>query len=246
MGKRWNEDELNYLEEKWGQTSIPKIAKNLNRTIPAIKLKANQLGLGNHRYSRAEIPANQLFNALGYSYTPPNLKRFKNLGLKIIIKATIEKKYYFINLEYFWKWAEKNKKALNFARFEEGALGQEPDWVDEKRKSDRLNPAKCNVNRKWTNSETQLLIQKTKNGNYTYFELAKEFNRTESAIKKRLIKIKVNYRPIQQDPMPWSNEDEKKLLDLFNKGYDKKSIAVVLNRSQLSIEGKLYKKGIRG
>ena len=47
LGKRtWTKEEESYLEENWGRLSIPTIAKNLNRTSPAIKIRAQRLGLG--------------------------------------------------------------------------------------------------------------------------------------------------------------------------------------------------------
>ena len=47
MGQRrnWSLEELQYLEEKWGATSIPAIAKHLGRSIQSVKNKAYRLGL---------------------------------------------------------------------------------------------------------------------------------------------------------------------------------------------------------
>lgn len=48
MGKWWNKEEIEFLEDNWGYKSIPAIAKSLNRTISAVKAKAVKLGLGDH------------------------------------------------------------------------------------------------------------------------------------------------------------------------------------------------------
>lgn len=241
MAKLWSEEDINYLEEKWGIYSIPTIAKNLGRSIDSIRIRAHKLGLGSHRYAREEMPLNQFLRALGYSVAPTNIERFKRIGLQIERKVVINKEFNFINLKKFWTWAKKNQSKINFARFEELALGEEPAWVYEKRKMDRLNPAKVNVNRIWTKQEERLLLQKVKNGRYTYRELSKDFNRTEAAIKTKLIKLKSKCRPIQQEPRLWSIQEEEKLKELYEKGYDRKAIAEVLNKSQLSVTAKIGK-----
>ena len=46
IGRSWSAEEIAYLEEKWGVTSIPAIAKKLNRSINSIKCKAKKIGLG--------------------------------------------------------------------------------------------------------------------------------------------------------------------------------------------------------
>ena len=47
MGQRrnWSLEELQYLEEKWGVTSIPAIAKHLGRSIQSVKSKTYKSGL---------------------------------------------------------------------------------------------------------------------------------------------------------------------------------------------------------
>lgn len=45
-GRPWTATEETYLMEKWGQISIPAIAKNLKRTVYAIKNRASRLHLG--------------------------------------------------------------------------------------------------------------------------------------------------------------------------------------------------------
>lgn len=44
--RTWKPEELEYLQERWGEVSIPTIAEKLNRTTNAIKIKACRLGLG--------------------------------------------------------------------------------------------------------------------------------------------------------------------------------------------------------
>ena len=70
--------------------------------------------------------------------------------------------------------------------------------------------------------------------------MAKEFNRTEPAIKKRLYKLNCQYRPIQRDnKIAWTNEENNKLKELFSQGYSSDQIAKILNKSEFSIIEKI-------
>ncbi|EIA17562.1 hypothetical protein [Clostridium perfringens] len=40
-GRIWTEEDINYLEEKWGVVSVDVIAKKLNRTILSVRKKAS-------------------------------------------------------------------------------------------------------------------------------------------------------------------------------------------------------------
>ena len=65
--------------------------------------------------------------------------------------------------------------------------------------------------------------------------MAKEFNRTEPAIKKRLYKLNCPYRPIQRDnKIAWTNEENNKLKELFSQGYSSDKIAKILNKTEFS------------
>lgn len=228
MGRNrsWSNEEINYLEDKWGVMTIPFIAKNLNRSIDSIKNKAYKIGLERHLHCREEITINQLFIALGiggsYSYS---LNKMINYGLPVVQKVTIKRVYKMIKIDKFWIWAEENRNILNFAKFERGILGKEPDWVEEKRKADKLNPSKASHNRRWSKEEENLLISKVKSNRYTYSDLSRDFNRTENAIKRRLQDLKVPYRPVPRDNhKKWTNEENEKMIELYRKGYDSASI----------------------
>ncbi|MFA1819025.1 hypothetical protein ACDX78_02275 [Virgibacillus oceani] len=44
-GKKWSQEELDYLEDRWGVVSIKGIANKLGRSVNAVKLKAQRTGL---------------------------------------------------------------------------------------------------------------------------------------------------------------------------------------------------------
>lgn len=144
-----------------------------------------------------------------------------------------------VDIEEFWKWAEKNKSELNFANFNDGVLGKEPSWVKEKRKADQMNPAKVNVKKRWSKEEDNLLIAKVKSNTYTYKMLSEDLSRTETAIKRRLMDLNVPYRPIPDGGRTWSKVEENKAIILKEKGYDCFAIGKILGRTQMSVDDKL-------
>lgn len=241
QAKNWSKEELEFLEDNWGIKSISAIAKSLNRTVNAVRCKSGRLALGRHLDSGDYISVNQLLKALGYggtySYT---IKRLEKLRMPVRYKGPLNKKFKVIYLDEFWKWLELNKGVINFANFEEGALGKEPAWVKDKRRVDMINPSKINHNRKWTRDQDNLLISLTRTNRYTYADLAKELNRTENAIKRRLYDLAVPWRPIPRDNHKmWTEEENAKLKELYSKGYDSFAISKILNKTQLSISDRI-------
>lgn len=236
--KKWTQEELDFLEEKWGVLSKKLIAKKLNRSLNSVIVKAVRLGLGGYINARDEITLNLLINTLGYknSYSWVS-KKFENHNIHIKKMKIIDKSVKMVNINEFWKWAEKNKEILNFADFEEGALGKEPLWVKEKRNIDKNSLNKINRNRLWTKYEEQLLISKVKSMRYTYEELSKEFNRTEGAIKSRLNKLQTPYRPLERDRhIIWTEEENNTLLQMYKEGYGANQIARKINKSEFSVK----------
>ncbi|WP_302660062.1 hypothetical protein [uncultured Clostridium sp.] len=236
--KKWTQEELDFLEEKWGVLSKKLIAKKLNRSLNSVIVKAVRLGLGGYINARDEITLNLLINTLGYknSYSWVS-KKFENHNIPIKKMKIIDKSVKMVNINEFWKWAEKNKEILNFADFEEGALGKEPLWVKEKRNIDKNSLNKINRNRLWTKYEEQLLISKVKSMRYTYEELSKEFNRTEGAIKSRLNKLQTPYRPLERDRhIIWTEEENNTLLQMYKEGYGANQIARKINKSEFSVK----------
>lgn len=236
-GKWWSKEEINYLENSWGVISILAISKKLNRTVRAVRAKAIKLNLGNYIDAGAYITFNQLTKALGHknSYTWL-LDRYTRYGCPIKNKKILNQSYKVIKIDDFWKWAEKNKDVVKFHKFEENALGKEPSWVKEKRIIDKNNLKIINNNRIWSREEDNLLISKVKSYKYTYSDLAKEFNRTEAAIKKRLLKLKVPYRPKPRNNKEiWTIEQNNRLKELFLKGYSNDFIAKELGKSEFTI-----------
>ncbi|MDU2290794.1 hypothetical protein [uncultured Clostridium sp.] len=244
MGRRWSNEELEFLEDKWGVVSIPGIAKELKRPVGGIKVKAKRIGLDQHLYSGGKVTINLIIKNLGYSSYTWMIKQFTKYGCPIQRKKVNNRSFRVVDINEFWKWAKENQEILNFRNFEENSLGLEPKWVKEKRKHDKTDLKKLNKNKLWTIEEEKLLLAKLKSYRYTCKELSQEFNRTEEAILKKISKLGIPYRPIPKrekkiNEVVWSSKENKEFIELYNNGYSKKQISKILKKNEDIIEERI-------
>ncbi|WP_052085720.1 Myb-like DNA-binding domain-containing protein [Clostridium sp. HMP27] len=239
--KNWTAEECSYLEDKWGIISIPTIAATLGRTVNAVKIKAQKIGLGRHLHSGTEITINELANALGkgtsYGWIADRWCRY---GLPVKYKKSINKRYKVIDIDQFWKWAEKHKDIIDFSKFESNMLGKEPSWVEEKRKADIA--AARYKRTPWTKDEDNTLISMLNAYKYNYSEISECLKRTEGAIKRRMLDLGLKQRPLKADNhVPWTDEEVGILVSLRMRGYSPEVISKKIGgtRSALAVRGKL-------
>ena len=118
IGRSWSAEEIAYLEEKWGVTSIPAIANKLNRSINSIKCKAQKLGLGRFYHQGEYVTLHQLIIAIGqkqnYSYLNERLERD---GFPIKYKNMINDKVKVVYIKEFWEWTKINQSKIDFSNF---------------------------------------------------------------------------------------------------------------------------------
>lgn len=247
MAKRWTKEEIEYLMSKWGSVSIPVIAKRLGRTESSITNKARRLKLGPHLENADCISLNQLYMAMrgswGGTYTK---QQWIDKGLSVRTHKVKNCSFLVVNVDDFWEWAEKNRTILDFSNLEENILGKEPDWVKEQRKIDKMNSFFKRT--PWTPEEDKLLTELLKQYRYTYKELSIRLRRTEGAIKRRVIDLRIKHRPLRMpNHNPWTVEETNQLIELYNKGHGRNTIARYIDRSSQACSGKierLIKEGV--
>ena len=235
-GRIWTKEDDEYLMEKWGNTSVKSIAKKLKRSISAIKLRTYRLGLDEFYAAGDLLLVRDLIEALGYSYTEYVINKFKEYGLPIRYVGYNKRRYRKISIDDFWKWSEFNKDVVNFAFFEENNLGKEPKWVKEKRRIDKTNYANKRVF--WTREQEFLLISKARTGRYTYADLASDFNRSEQAVRRKLFDLGEPPIAKKRKRERYSKEEEQKILEMREQGFDFSIIARQLKRSESGIKDK--------
>ena len=111
--RNWSNEELEYLEDKWGVVSVGHISKTLKRTVDAIIVKKNRLGLGSFLDNGDYISYNQLLMAL-FGLDAQSAYRVNKGWVDFPVKSKVVKncRFRIVYMEDFWKWAEGNKKRL--------------------------------------------------------------------------------------------------------------------------------------
>ena len=242
--KKWTKAEENYLEEHWGNTSLKTIAKNLGRSESAVIVRIQRLGLGPGLQNCDRLSWNQFIIALqGSNYGGVYIKkRLIAAGFPVhaqIIRGQNKARFTTVDVDEFWKFAEKNKDLFDFSRLEPYAFGPEPEWAKLKRRLDaeRLRRGHAH-NDAWTEAEDDKLRRLLKEHRYTYDELAEKLRRSEGAIKRRICTLGIRDRPLRRESRSWTEAEEKKLVEMRSQGYGWDNIAAELHRTALCVRGK--------
>ena len=186
QNRKWTKEEIEYLQENWGNVNINTIKNKLNRTATAILVKAKRIGLGgasenSYRYITANKAA-KLLNCEKHKI----LKWIHSGKMKAkFMSLTGKEKVWCINFEYFIEFLKANKEKWDSAKMEEYALGQEFDWLVEKRKKDRI---KSPVTNYYTSDDENNIYKLIEEG-YTYKQIGIELGRTERAIGTKIRKM---------------------------------------------------------
>ncbi|AWP30748.1 hypothetical protein [Paenibacillus sp. Cedars] len=239
----WTKEEADYLQEQWGVTSIKGISMRLGRSVDAVKLKAQRIGLSDARMNFDGITVCQLGKALGREYS--TMKNWINRYGMPAKKKLFAQSARVLVIAYsdFWKWAEKHKELLNLAKMEPGTIGPEPEWAKVKRKADQLRSQKTWQSVDWTPAEDQRLAQILKT-EITYPELARMFNRSESSIKRRIHDLNLKMRPVRlNNIIKYTPDEVQTLLQMAQEGYSYETIGSTLGKSALGVRGKLERMG---
>lgn len=245
LGKRWTPEEEEYLQEHWGRTSIPGLAKHLGRSRNAIMVRAKRLGLGPWLEAGEYISVNALYKALfGRNFSGYQLKSWvKDRGMPIHSIRRGKNTYRVIYLEEFWEWAEKNRAFLDFSKMEPLALGAEPDWVAEQRRKD-FHSFRIQRKDPWTPEEDARLKMLLKQHKYGYKELSEMLQRSDGAIQRRCVDLGIKERPVKAnsnaEENKWTDEAYRKLADGVRNGNSWGQIARNLGKSEKAVRGKVY------
>lgn len=245
-GRNWTEEELEYMTERWGDISIPSIAKKLNRTTNAVTNKGSRMGLGAVLQSGDYITLNQLViavkgNNFGVGYITESWG--KKRGLPIHKKKVKEYSFNVVYLDEFWRWAENNRSLIDFSKMEPLILGEEPDWVSEQRKKDF---DACSLQKKtpWTADEDDRLKYLLKKQKYGYAELSEILCRSAGAIQRRCIDLGIKERPVKADNhcagAAWTDLHYKIVADGIKNGDSYSLIGKKIGKSEKAVRGKVY------
>lgn len=244
-GKNWTKEDKEYLEENWGFISIYTIAKKLNRDATAILAMAENMSLGSCYNASGFLNANIVAKMLGVENRTVSRYWIGKCGLKARKRRLIKQYMWFIDMEDLTDWLKDNQDKWDSRRVELYALGQEPDWLKEKRKADMKEPV--NKRKFWTSIEEQRVVNYFNQGKSNK-EIASILGRTEYAIQKRVSKLKKEGK-LEKDRVVlyWKKEERELLFELERQGLSDKEIAEKLGREDFHISDyrrKLRNKGL--
>lgn len=241
--KHWSAEEELYLQDRWGTVSIPAIAQKLGRSVNAVKVRAQRLGLGPVLMGGEYITLNQLLIAVTGTNAGGNyvMKSWvENRGLPVHTKKVVNNSFRVVYLDEFWEWAEKNRSFIDFSKMEPFALGTEPDWVEEQRKADFQAFA---LQRKdpWTADDDDRLRYYLKQHKYGYAELSEMLSRSTGAIQRRIQDLGIQERPIRAaSDAKWTDKEFQILADGIRNGESYTQIGRLIGKSEKAIRGKVY------
>ena len=184
----WTKEEETLLSDLWGEESFEIIAKRLNRTVSSIKNKAFLLGLGSameNNYNGLTIK--DISDMLGVNINTVSVG-WIGLGLKYKIqKISKSKSYRYVKIKDLYEFLEANQNIWDSRNLEKNILGNEPEWLKEKRKLDSENSP--SIERLNLTKQQLILARKF------FLELKEETKMKEEEIlgyQKRLTKQKNN------------------------------------------------------
>lgn len=190
-GKRWSDEEILFLQELWGSKTIPQIAKIMNRSENAIKVKSTRLGLGTFADSSEYMCARKWSDLLGIDCHAITDYWIAKLNLKHRrIAPRGGRKFVYIKCTDMLEFLKSHPDIWDSRRVDLYALGTEPDWLSKKRKQDQASlPAR--KAQKWTENEDRQLISLFKTGRMTYRQIGERLGRSERAVEHRLSRLDV-------------------------------------------------------
>lgn len=187
FGKRWTQEEYDFLEENYGRMSIAAIAKKLGRTEQAIKTKRERLSLYNVHETRGYMTMNQFHLSANVDHKVSK-RWITNCNFPVRRMPGVKKLY--VDPVAFWEWAEKHKDIVLFSRIERQTILPEPDWVEEERtKEIKTNLAKAPWKR-WTGEEKSRAYHMFFVKGMTQREIAEELGRTIPSVEKKIQKMR--------------------------------------------------------
>lgn len=238
----WTSEEKQYLQDNWGVVSIKLMATHLNRSVNAVIVMKEKLGLGAFLNNGEYIVYHQLLQALGIAggMSYKNISWINNKGFPVKFKAVNQCKFKVVYFNDFWKWAEANQTMIDWSKVEKNILGKEPVWVEKQRKADYLKNLKVKTT-PWTKAEDEKLKYLLKQFVYSYSELSKQVHRTEGAIQRRINDLGLKERPLKADNhTKWTDDEYLKLGEMIKQRISYELMSDELGKSSKAIRGRVY------
>ena len=136
-GRKWSDEEENYLDECWGKTTLAGLSTQLKRTKKAVVIKSKKLKLGASTTADEYLTANQAAILLNKS-THTIIKWIKKYNLKAIRKIMLyRRQFWLIKHCDLCEWLKNNQDKFDSRKIDFINFGYEPEWLKTKREKDK-------------------------------------------------------------------------------------------------------------
>jgi hypothetical protein len=243
IARNWTAEEETQLSDMWGERTIGTISKKLGRSRNAVIVRKNRLGLGAFTQCGDYVTFNELFKTLyGRNVSSYDITSWiRNRNFPVRYQRVEKNRFRVVNIDEFWKWAEKNSDFLDFSQFGKNSLGAEPDWVDAKRRADRKK-SKLFTTQPWTEAEDKKLESLLTQQRYTYNELSILMGRTCGAIQRRVVDLGLKDRPVRADNhAKWTREEIDTLRRMINEHANYETISEAVGKSSKAVRSIVYR-----
>lgn len=139
--KRWTAKELDTVDKFYGIWEKEKLLKSVHATEEQFAWVVRRHKLGFQKDRDEYVTMHQVEKIMDITYAAT--QKFIKNGLPVIRKTFSEKTYVMVKHEDLINWLEQHQDLWLASKVEYMALGQEPEWLMEKRKKD-LNNQKRN------------------------------------------------------------------------------------------------------
>lgn len=182
-GKHWTLEEKEFLFDSWGEKSIKRIAKHLNRTEKAVLSFAERHKLGGtmirNDYYLTTVQASEI---TGISQSKILRLIYKN-ELKCKKRTLRERRIYRIDPVELEKFLRDNQDKWDANKLEFGFFNENEKWLREKRLNDAKNTRKERIN-PWSIKEEETLIKLVREG-HSNGQIAIILNRTRPSVNRK-------------------------------------------------------------
>jgi|GEM_PF-911736 len=214
--RHWLEEEVTYLEEKWGVMTIENIAKKLARTKNAVLLKAHKIGLREQIIANGEYLTPKDIStilAVGtrtvYNWMDNNYLKYKRFKINSVKKYQISIDNFKLFVEEYqdkWNTRTADIKFINscYTTCRDKTNTQLPEWLLQKIKLDKEK--KLPISRKqWTVKE-EIAVKSMINVGKTCKEIAQLLNRSFYSVQDKISSKRQEY--LQSNNITSSNINE--------------------------------------
>ena len=179
---KYEQWEIEYIEDNWGTFTIKTIARKLGRSEEALIAYAEKNGLGGFLYTNEYLTTGEAADILGADYTSI-IYWIKGGILKAKLKKIHKKKVYLIDPKDFKEFLKENQNKWSTLKADLSMFNSNEEWLLEKISIDKNYKYK-NTNSPWTVKEENELIKLVNEG-YSNQAIGDILGRTREAISHR-------------------------------------------------------------